>query len=261
MSEASYISRLGLKGRVALVTGGGRGIGLAAGKMMAEAGATVILSDRDPDVLMSGVRAMADAGHRALGVVMDVTDPAAVAKVAAETNAEHGAVDILIANAGIAWPDTAAEDLPDDAWRRMMDVNLNGVFWCAREFGRAMLARSRGAVVAVGSMSGMIVNVPQRQTHYNASKAATHHLVKSMAAEWAARGVRVNAVAPTMVATDMTMAALQDEKLREVWMRMTPMGRVAQPEEIATVIAFLASDAASAMTGAIVPVDCGYTLW
>jgi NAD(P)-dependent dehydrogenase (short-subunit alcohol dehydrogenase family) len=261
MSEASYISRLSLQGRVALVTGGGRGIGLVAGLMMAEAGATVILSDRDPDVLMTGVRAMADAGHRALGAVMDVSDPRMVAKVAAEANAEHGAVDILVANAGIAWPDTAAEDLSDEGWRKMMDVNLNGVFWCAREFGRPMLERGRGSVVAVGSISGLISNIPQRQVHYNTAKSAVHHLVRTLAAEWAARGVRVNAVAPTMVATDMTSAALENAEWREIWLRMTPMRRVAQPGEIASVIAFLASDAASAMTGAVVPVDCGYTLW
>jgi NAD(P)-dependent dehydrogenase (short-subunit alcohol dehydrogenase family) len=261
VSGASYISRLSLNGRVALVTGGGRGIGLAAAKMMAEAGATVILSDRDTDVLMAGVREMADSGHRALGVALDVTDPAMVAKVAAEANAEHGAVDILVANAGIAWPDTGAEDLSDDAWRKVLDVDLNGVFWCAREFGRPMLARGRGAVVAVGSMSGLISNVPRRQAHYNAAKAGVHHLVRSLAGEWAPRGVRVNAVAPTYVETAMTAGDLTDAGLVAQWLRMTPMGRVAQPDEIASVIAFLASEAASAMTGAVVTVDCGYTVW
>ena len=256
-----YLDRLRLDGRVAFITGGGRGIGLCTAFALAEAGAKVILSDRDPAVLEAGRRALAEQGIEAGAMALDVTAPADVARVAALANAPHGAVDILIANAGIAWPDTAAEDLPDDAWAKVLDVDLNGVFWSAREFGRAMLGRGRGAIVTVGSISGLISNVPQRQAHYNAAKAGVHHLTKALAGEWAARGVRVNAVAPTMVATAMTERALTDPALTEVWLRMTPMGRVAQPEEIASVIHFVASDAASAMTGAVVPVDCGYTVW
>lgn len=252
-----YLDRLRLDGRHAFITGGGRGIGLSTGLALAEAGARVTLSDRDPAILGAGLAAMAAAGHAAEGVVLDVTDAPAV--TAAATAA--AGTDILIANAGIAWPDTPAEDMPDDAWLKVVDVDLNGVFWCARAFARGMLARGSGAIVAVGSMSGMISNTPQRQAHYNAAKAGVHQLVRSLAGEWAPRGVRVNAVAPTYVATDMTLGTLQTTDMGRTWMAMTPMARLAQPEEIATVIAFLASDAASAMTGAIVPVDCGYTIW
>lgn len=252
-----YLDRLRLDGRRAFITGGGRGIGLSTGLALAEAGARVTLSDRDPAILQSGLAAMAAAGYAADGVLLDVTDAAAVteaAKAAADT-------DILIANAGIAWPDTPAEDLNDAAWLKVIDVDLNGVFWCARAFARPMLERGAGSIVAVGSMSGMISNTPQRQAHYNAAKAGVHHLVRSLAGEWAPRGVRVNAVAPTYVATEMSLNAFRTTDMGKTWLAMTPMGRMAEPDEIATVIAFLASDAASAMTGAIVPVDCGYTIW
>lgn len=252
-----YLDRLRLDGRRAFITGGGRGIGLSTGMALAEAGARVTLSDRDPSILQSGLAAMAAAGYTADGVLLDVTDAAAVteaAKAAADT-------DILIANAGIAWPDTPAEDLNDAAWLKVIDVDLNGVFWCARAFARPMLDRGAGSIVAVGSMSGMISNTPQRQAHYNAAKAGVHHLVRSLAGEWAPRRVRVNAVAPTYVATEMSLNAFRTTDMGKTWLAMTPMGRMAEPEEIATVIAFLASDAASAMTGAIVPVDCGYTIW
>lgn len=255
-----YLEKLRLDGRTAFITGGGRGIGLCAAVALAEAGARVILSDHDAAVLDSGIAALAAKGFQATGMVLDVTRPEDVERAAAAANAP-GPVDILIANAGIAWPDTAAEDLPDAAWLKVVDVDLNGVFWCARAFGRAMLERGRGAVVTVGSISGLISNVPQRQAHYNAAKAGVHHLTRALAGEWAARGVRVNAVAPTMVATPMTEKALTNPAITEVWLRMTPMARVANPDEIASVIHFLASDAASAMTGAVVPVDCGYTVW
>lgn len=255
-----YLEKLRLDGRTALVTGGGRGIGLCSALALAEAGARIIIADHDPVALDEGRSALSAAGRDVVALRLDVTDSAAVARAAAETNAA-GPVDILVANAGLALPDTAAEDMTDEAWHRVIDVNQHGVFWCCREFGRAMLARRRGAIVTVGSMSGLIINTPQRQTQYNTSKAAVHHLTRSLAAEWADRGVRVNSVAPTYVATAMTRAAMETTDWAKTWLAMTPMGRVAQPDEIASVIHFLASDAASAMTGAVVPVDCGYTVW
>ena len=255
-----YLDRLKLDGRGAFVTGGGRGIGLCTAAALAEAGARVVISDADPVVLDEGRRTLQSMGYAAEAVVLDVTRPEDVERAARDANAAFP-IDILIANAGIAWPDTAAEDLPDAAWNRVIDVDLNGVFWSARAFGRDMLARGQGAVVAVGSMSGLISNIPQRQAHYNAAKAGVHHLVRSLAGEWAERGVRVNAVAPTYVATAMTKGAWDATDWGRTWMAMTPMARMAQPEEIASVIQFLASDAASAMTGAVVPVDCGYTVW
>jgi NAD(P)-dependent dehydrogenase (short-subunit alcohol dehydrogenase family) len=151
--------------------------------------------------------------------------------------------------------------MTDEAWRQVMSVNVNGAFWTCRAFGRRMLAQGRGSIVAVGSMSGFISNKPQKQVHYNASKAALHHLVRSLAGEWADRGVRVNAVAPTYVNTLMSNITAKDPRYFDVWIENTPMRRMVEPEEVAASILFLASPAASAITGTVLPVDAGYMVW
>ena len=153
----------------------------------------------------------------------------------------------------MARSDVRAEDTTDAHWRHHMDVNVDGLFWCCRAFGGAMLKQGKGSIVNIGSMSGFIVNKPQPQSFYNASKAAVHHLTRSLAAEWGARGVRVNAVAPTYIETPLTAFGINEfAEMYKVWLEMTPMGRVGQPDEIASVVHFLASDAASLMTGSIV---------
>jgi len=172
-----------------------------------------------------------------------------------------GPVEILVCCAGIAISGVAAETATAAQWRQVIDINLNGVFWSCQAFGRAMLERGRGAVVNIGSMSGLVVNRPQEQASYNASKAAVHQLTKSLAAEWAARGVRVNAVAPTYIDTPMTRYGMQDERLKQAWLDATPMGRVGRTDEVASVVLFLASDASSLMTGSVVVADAGYTCW
>lgn len=256
-----FLERFRLDGKTAFITGGGRGIGLSTAEALAEAGAKVIISDMDRQVLSAGRDELKQKGYDVEAVPLDVTDSKAVAATARSANERHGAVDILIANAGIAWPDTGGEEMSDEVWLRVVDVDLNGAYWSCREFARPMLERGRGSIVTLGSMSGLISNKPQRQAHYNAAKAAVHHMTRSLAGEWAARGVRVNCVAPTYVDTVMSRGGFTDEKLMPVWMDMTPMRRVARPDEIAAPILFLASDAASAMTGAVVVVDCGYTIW
>ena len=248
---------MNLDGSRALVTGSARGIGLCTARVLGQAGAEVVLSGLDSGETEEAARALRDEGLGARAIVLDVTDP-----VACEAAARENPVDVLVANAGIAWPDTAAEDLGDDAWRHVMAVDLDGAFYTMRAFGRGMLERGRGSVVAVGSMSGLISNRPQRQAHYNAAKAGLHHLVRSLAGEWAERGVRVNAVAPGYVNTLMSnVTARERPDMAAVWMDATPMRRMVEPEEVAEAIAFLAGPGASAITGAVLPVDAGYTVW
>jgi len=257
-----YLEKLKLDGRVAVVTGGGQGIGAACAQALGEAGAKVIVAEMLAERVQSSVEALRALGIDAYGLTLDVTQSADVDAAAAIVLRDHGRVDILVNNAGVAVSDVRAEDTTDVHWRHHMDVNLDGLFWCCRAFGRQMLAQGKGSIVNIGSMSGFIVNKPQPQSFYNASKAAVHHLTKSLAAEWGQRGVRVNAVAPTYIETPLTAFGIKESpEMYKTWLEMTPMARVGQPDEIASVVHFLASDAASLMTGAIVLADGGYSCW
>ena len=256
-----YLEKYTLKGRVAVVTGGGQGIGLACAQALAEAGAKVVVADLLPDRVESARAELKRLGLEVAGAQLDVTKSAQVDAVAAQIKADLGPVSILVNNAGVAKSDVRAEDTSDEHWRFHMDVNLDGLFRCCRAFGRQMLEAGKGSIVNIGSMSGFIVNKPQPQSFYNASKAAVHHLTKSLACEWGQRGVRVNAVAPTYIETPLTRFGMEDQSMYPTWIEMTPMGRVGQPEEIASTVLFLASDAASLLTGSIVLADGGYTCW
>lgn len=245
-----------LDGKTAVVTGAAQGIGKAIAARLSRAGAHVVVTDLD-DIL--GPATADEIGGEF--VRLDVTDSAAVDAVVADLTGRLGRLDIWVNNAGIA-VNAAAEEMTDDQWRRVMTVNLDAVFYCSRAVGRHMLAQGAGAIVNIASMSGSIANHPQPQCGYNTSKAGVIMLTKSLAAEWAPRGVRVNSVSPGYTRTailDQVLAIRQD--WAQVWLDRTPMGRPAEVEEVAAVVHFLASDAASFVTGSDYTVDGGYTAW
>jgi NAD(P)-dependent dehydrogenase (short-subunit alcohol dehydrogenase family) len=256
-----YLNKFRLDGKVAVITGAARGIGFATADALSEAGALVVLTDMDGTAAAKAAAALIAKGRKADHIGLDVIEPRAVEQVQAEILKRHARVDVLVNNAGIAKSFIPAESMDDATWLSVLDVNLNGVFWCCRAFGKSMLEQGGGAIVNVGSMSANIVNYPQEQAQYNASKAGVHHLTRSLAAEWAPRGVRVNAVAPTYIETELTKIVALDPDIRKHWIDGTPMARMGEPAEIASVILFLASDAASLMTGSVVAVDGGYTSW
>ncbi|WP_096787711.1 SDR family NAD(P)-dependent oxidoreductase [Rhodobacter sp. CZR27] len=256
-----FADKFRLDGRVAVVTGGGQGIGLSCVQALAEFGARVVIADISMEIGRKGQDRMRELGHEVDLRQLDVTCSEDVEALARELVATYGKVDILVANAGIARSGVAAEDVTDEHWLAVNDVNYNGVFWCNRAFARDMLARGSGAIVNIGSMSGIISNRPQKQTYYNAAKAAVHQMTSSLGAEWADRGVRVNAVAPTYIETEMTMYRHDNDGMIDVWLRDTPMHRMGRPDEIASVVHFLACDASSLMTGTTVVADAGFTCW
>jgi len=249
----SVLDAFRLDRRVAVVTGGNRGLGRAFAAALAEAGARVVIAARDHD--RSEIVA-ADIG--ALAVQTDVTDEASVAAMLETVTAELGPVDVLVNNSGVCFHRPALE-VPDEEWRAVWDVNVDGLWRCSRVVGAQMVGRGTGAIVNIGSISGFIVNRPQMQPAYNASKAAVHQLTKSMAAEWAPHGVRVNALAPGYVKTEM--APVDRPEFRRHWVEDAPMQRYAVPDELGPSLVYLASDASSFMTGTVLIVDGGYTLW
>lgn len=246
-------SPFSITGRSALVTGGAKGIGRACAEALAAAGAKVIIADMDD---AAGAKTAKDLGGEF--VHLNVTDRAQVEKVAADIAARFGALEILINNAGIV-QNGPSESVAAEDWRRVIDVNLNGVFYCAQSFGRDMVSAGKGSIVSISSICGSVTVFPQPQAAYNASKAAVNLLTKSLAVEWAQKGVRVNAVAPGYTATELTLAGRSRPEWYNTWMQMTPMGRLGEPREVANAVLFLSSDAASYITGTVLMVDGGYT--
>jgi NAD(P)-dependent dehydrogenase (short-subunit alcohol dehydrogenase family) len=247
-----------LTGKTAVVTGGNTGLGEAFAKALVEAGAGVALAARTRERSEAVAKEISDRGGEAIAVDLDVTDPAQVDRMLDEVTERLGSVDVFVNNAGVCYHRPAAE-VPLEEWHSVFDVNVHGLWHCAQAVGRRMIQADGGSIINIGSISAMIVNRPQWQPAYNASKAAVHQLTKSLAAEWAPHNVRVNALAPGYVKT--AMAPVDEPRFRRHWIEDAPMQRYATPDELGPSIVFLASDASSFMTGSVLVVDGGYTLF
>ena len=253
----SVLSRFGLPGRVAVVTGGGDGIGRAACHHMASAGAKVCVLDRDGDKAASVAREIAEKDGAARAFVADVTDEAAMTAVFDEIGNAFGGVDVLVNNAGLAIR-SAAIDMPVEDWNRVLAVNLTGMFVAARLAARSMSASGKGGAIVntasiMGLSGGLYPNVA-----YQTTKGGVVNMTRALALEWVSLKIRVNAVAPTFVRTPFIAPLLNDTEKMATIVTATPMGRIAEPEEVADAILFLASPAAAMIIGTILPVDGGY---
>lgn len=254
----SILDRFSLKGRTALVTGGGRGIGAALAFALAEAGADVAIADLDPVTARETSEAIRQLGLRSLAIQVEVTHAESVTDMITQVIRQWGKLDIAVNSAGVARR-SPAEEMSEEDWDFVVDIDLKGIFLSTREEAGVMLKQGSGSIINIASMSAQIVNRPQQHAHYNAAKAGVIQYSRTCAAEWAARGVRVNTLSPGHTITPMTANSL--DSMREVWLSNTPMKRLGRPDDLQGAVVYLASEASSYVTGHDLVVDGGYTLW
>ncbi|MBD9489477.1 MULTISPECIES: SDR family NAD(P)-dependent oxidoreductase [Ensifer] len=250
------LEKFRLDGKVAVVTGGTRGIGLAIAKALGEAGARVIISARTPASEAAEVLTNANVDFEFIEA--DMREEGAADELTRRVIKRMGRLDILVNNAGVAIHGDSG-DFDDETWRKIMSLNVDAVFRSCRAALAPMRAQGAGVILNIGSMSGIVSNIPQNQVAYNSSKAAVHMMTKSLASELALENIRVNAMAPGYIETDMSRGGIENPDWFPIWRDMTPMGRVGQPDEVAAAALFLCSPASSYVTGEVLVIDGGYT--
>lgn len=254
-----------LRGTTAIITGGGRGLGLAIARDLASNGAGIGLLDVLPDVTATAAAVAAEFSVPAAGIISDVRDASAVEAAFGAVQERIGVATTLVTAAGITIWGESAKVTPDD-WQRVLDINLNGTFFACQSFAnrlhsaQAVDASLRGSIILISSMSARIVNVPQFQASYHASKAAVSMLAKSLGVEWAASGIRVNAVEPGYMLSDMTREFIDaNPDLAGQWRELIPAGRMGEPADLVGLVRFLASTESGYLTAQSVVLDGGYT--
>lgn len=257
----SILERFRLDGKTAIVTGGNRGIGAEIARAFAEAGANVVVANRDEETGAAAAKTLAaDTGAETLSVPVDVVNEGDVEAMIETTVDEFGGIDVLVNNAGITI-NVPAEEMSIDDWQQVVEINLTGAFLCSKHAGKRMISDDGGAIINVSSISAFIANHPQPQVGYNASKAGVEGLKMQLASEWAEHGIRVNNINPGYVRTEMVEYVLEnDPEMAAEWKRQMLLDEMAAPEDIGPLAVYLASDASWYMTGESISIDGGYSV-
>jgi gluconate 5-dehydrogenase len=258
----NVLDRFRLDGKRMFITGGSRGFGRVIALAAADAGADLVLNARDADALRRTAEEVAQRGRQVSTFAADIADPVQCETLCNRVLDEAGPIDILVNNVGGRNLDVAIEDTDLETWQRFVDLNLTHCFICTKIVGGAMLKRGTGRVINIASISGLIANRGIGGRHYETTKAALIHFTRATAADWAPRGVNVNAICPGLFMTEpnLNWAKKHPEVIR-TFVSAVPMGRAGEPEEIGPLAVYLASPASSYVTGAAFVIDGGYTLW
>ncbi|HKG74865.1 MAG TPA: SDR family NAD(P)-dependent oxidoreductase [Aestuariivirgaceae bacterium] len=258
----NVLDRFRLDGKRLFITGGSRGFGRVIALAAAEAGADIVLNARDASALARTAEEVRERGRKVSTFAADIVDPAACEALCRQVLAEAGPIHILVNNVGGRDLDVAIEDTDVETWRHFIDLNLTHCFICTKMIGGAMLARGEGRIINIASISGLVANRGIGGRHYETTKAAVIHFTRAAAADWAPRGVTVNAICPGLFMTEPNLAwAKKNPDVIETFIRAVPMGRTGEPHEIGPLAVYLASPASSYVTGAAFVIDGGYTLW
>jgi len=258
---SSVLDEFSLRGKSAIVTGASSGLGVSFAEALAEAGADVVICARREERLTENAKRISSStGRRVIPVRADVTSEEDIVKVVERAEEEFGKIDILVNNAGMTIHSPTTE-LSRESWQKEMDTNVTSVFLFSKYVIRSMLKHGvKGRIINIASISGLLSNIELHAAYY-ASKGAVVNLTRALATEFAKEGIRVNAIAPGYIATEMTTELFKDEKIMNHIRVRTPMGRPGNPEELKGTLIYLASDASSYVTGAIIPVDGGWTAY